>query len=101
MPKHFKSKVQAAVSAIIEQEKREGIVSPEEISQRHELWIRRNLSRHLEPVYAEAAERMGLDKNKIDKILAQHRDEVSRYLKEQQAETNKSFAVLSKRYEEG
>lgn len=66
MGKLSKSQVQAAVSAIVERRKREEITSPEQIYQRHQVWIRRNLNNHLEPVLAEAMDKIGLDRNKIN-----------------------------------
>jgi hypothetical protein len=94
------SEARAAISAIIEREEREGIISPEEISLRNRVWTQRNLKKHLEPIFAEVVDRLGLDKEKIGRALAQHQDEVTKYLKEQQADTDKKFAVLTKRYQE-
>jgi hypothetical protein len=95
------SSVQAAIAAIIEREQRERTVPPEFIFQRNQVWINRNLSKHLEPVFAEVARKIGLDKNKLDEAVAQHEQEVTQYLKEQEAETNRNLAALTKIYREG
>ena len=89
-----------AISAIIEREEREGIISPDEVSLRNRVWIHRNLKKHLEPVLTEVMDRLGLDKHNIERVIAQHQDEVTRYLKEQQPETDKKFTVFEKRYQE-
>jgi hypothetical protein len=95
------SSVQAAIAAIIEREQREGTVPPEHIFQRSRVWIARNLNKHLEPVFAEVARKIGLDKKKLDEAVAQHEQEVTQYLKEQEPETDKNFAALVKIYREG
>jgi hypothetical protein len=95
------SSVQAAIAEIIEREQREGTTPPEFIFQRNQVWIDQNLSKHLEPVFAEMARKIGLDKNKLDEAVAQHEQEVTQYLKEQEPETDKNFAALVKIYREG
>jgi hypothetical protein len=105
MPNASQSSVQAAIAAIIERQQREGKVPPEDISQANQAWIDRNLSKHLEPVlepiFAELARKIGLDKNKLDEAVARHEQEVTQYLKEREAETEKKLAALTKIYREG
>jgi hypothetical protein len=94
------TEARAAVSAIIEREKREGIISPEEISVRNRVWIQRNLKKHLEPIFTEVADKLGLDRDKIGKAIAQHQDEVTEYLKAQQPDTDKQLYLLARRHKE-
>ena len=100
MPNNSQSSVQEAIAAIIERQQREGTVPAEFIFQANRVWIDRNLSKHLEPVFAEVARKIGLDKNKLDEAVARHEQEVTQYLKEQEAETDKNFAALTKIYRE-
>ena len=100
MAKISQSQVQAAIAAIVERKEPEGAILPEYVSLTNQLWIRRNRNKHLEPIYAELAKRLGLDESKIKTALAGHQDEVRRYLKEQEAETGKRFAVMTKHYRE-
>ena len=100
MARLSQSQLQAVVAAIVERQQREGSVPPEYISQINRLWIHRNLNKHLEPVFAEVADKIGLDKNKIDEAVARHQEEASQYLKEREPETDKNFAVLTKTYRE-
>jgi hypothetical protein len=94
------SQVQAAIAAIIEREQRERTVPPEYIFQRNQIWINRNLGKHLEPVFAEVAHKIGFDKNKFDEAVAHHEREVTQYLKEREPETKKNLAALTEMYRE-
>jgi signal transduction protein with GAF and PtsI domain len=95
------SSVQAAIAAIIEREQRDGTVPAEYISGVNRAWINRNLNKHLEPVFEEVARKIDLDKNKLDEAVARHEQEVTQYLKQREAETEKNFAALAKIYREG
>jgi hypothetical protein len=84
--KPSKSQVQAAISAIIEREQREGVASPIlHINESNRAWIRRNLRKHLDPVFSE----MGLNKDKLEQVVTRHQDEVRHYLKKQESKTAK------------
>src|SRR5215213_5507103 len=98
MAKNRRSSAEAAIAAIVKRQQKEENVSPEVISGRHQHWIHQNLNKHLEPVLAEVASRIGFDKNKLDKVVARHEEEVRRYLKKQEPETDKQFAALTKNY---
>src|SRR5262245_2067577 len=101
MPNTSQSSVQAAIAEIIEREQREGTVPAESISEANRAWIDTNLHKHLEPVFAEVARKIGLDKSKFDAAVARHEQEVTQYLKEREAKTEKNFAALAKIYREG
>jgi hypothetical protein len=91
-----KSQVQVAVKAIIEREQREGMASPIlQINESNRVWIRRNLRKHLEPVFSE----MRLNKDKIQESVTRHQDEVRQYLKKQESKTAKLRSTLTKSYE--
>jgi hypothetical protein len=91
-----KSQVQAAVSAIIEREQREGMVSPIlHINESNRVWIRRNLRKHLEPVLSK----MGLEKDKIQERVTRHQDEVRKHLEKHESKTAKRLSALTKSYE--
>jgi len=84
--KPSKSQVQAAISAIIEREQREGVASPIlHINESNRAWIRRNLRKHLDLVFSE----MGLNKDKLEQVVTRHQDEVRHYLKKQETKTAK------------
>jgi hypothetical protein len=88
-----KSEIKAAVTAIIEREQREGIASPIlHVNESNRVWIRRNLRKNLEPVFAK----LGLEKDEIQKIIVRHQDEVRQYLKAQEPKTAKRLSVLTK-----
>jgi hypothetical protein len=61
--------VQATIDAIIEREQRERTVPPEYIFQRNQIWINRNLGKHLEPVFAGVADKIGFDKRSSTRLL--------------------------------
>jgi hypothetical protein len=89
-----KSKVRSAVSAIIEKEQREGTLSPLHINERNQLWIRRNLRKHLEPVLIGGE----FDKERANQLLARHREEVESYLQKQEKRSAKQASAISKAY---
>ena len=93
MRKLSKSKVRAAVSAIIESEEREGI-APLDINERNRLWIHRNLRKHLQPMLSE----MRFDKDKTDQRLARHRKDVESYLEKQEKKSARQATAVTKAY---
>ena len=96
MAKLSKSQVQAAIKAIIEREQREGVASPIlEINESSRAWIRHNLRKQLGPVFSE----MGLNQDRLERVVARHQDEVRQYLKKQEPKTAKRLSTLTKSYE--